>query len=41
LIRESSAEALRTAEANTPPEGLICIAGSLYLAGELRPLIIK
>jgi folylpolyglutamate synthase/dihydropteroate synthase len=41
LTSESSAEALRTAEANTPPEGLICIAGSLYLAGELRPLIIK
>ena len=38
---ESSAEALRIAQANTPPEGLICIAGSLYLAGELRPLIIK
>jgi dihydrofolate synthase/folylpolyglutamate synthase len=41
LTSESSAEALRIAEANTPPEGLICIAGSLYLAGELRPLIIK
>jgi dihydrofolate synthase / folylpolyglutamate synthase len=41
LTGESSAEALRIAEANTPPEGLICIAGSLYLAGELRPLIIK
>jgi dihydrofolate synthase/folylpolyglutamate synthase len=41
LTTESSAEALRIAEANTPPEGLICIAGSLYLAGELRPLIIK
>ena len=41
LTSESSAEAMRIAEANTPPEGLICIAGSLYLAGELRPLIIK
>ena len=41
LTSESSAEALRIAETNTPPEGLICIAGSLYLAGELRPLIIK
>ena len=38
---ESSAEALRIACANTPPEGLICIAGSLYLAGELRPLILR
>ena len=41
LTSESSAEALRIAEANTPPEGLICIAGSLYLAGELRPLIMS
>jgi dihydrofolate synthase/folylpolyglutamate synthase len=41
LTSESSAEALRIAQANTPSEGLICIAGSLYLAGELRPLIIK
>ena len=41
LTSESSAEALRIAQASTPPEGLICIAGSLYLAGELRPLIIK
>jgi dihydrofolate synthase/folylpolyglutamate synthase len=39
LRAESSAEALRIAIANTPPEGLICIAGSLYLAGEIRPLI--
>jgi len=38
---ESSAEALRIAAANTPPEGLICVAGSLYLAGELRPLIMS
>ena len=41
LTSESSAEALRIAQASTPFEGLICIAGSLYLAGELRPLIIK
>lgn len=38
---ELSAEALRIAEAETPPEGLICIAGSLYLVGELRPLILS
>lgn len=38
---ESSSEALHIARANTPPEGLICIAGSLYLAGELRPLIMN
>ena len=41
LKSESSAEALRIACANTPPEGLICIAGSLYLAGELRTLIMS
>lgn len=41
LRSDSSAEALRIARANTPPEGLICIAGSLYLAGELRPLIMS
>ena len=41
LTVRSSAAALRLAEAETPPEGLICIAGSLYLAGELRPLILS
>jgi dihydrofolate synthase/folylpolyglutamate synthase len=38
---DSSAEALRVAIAKTPPEGLICIAGSLYLIGEVRPSILK
>ncbi|HJU91998.1 MAG TPA: folylpolyglutamate synthase/dihydrofolate synthase family protein [Pyrinomonadaceae bacterium] len=37
----SSAEALQSAIARTPPGGLICIAGSLYLVGELRPSILK
>jgi dihydrofolate synthase/folylpolyglutamate synthase len=41
LESESSAEALRLAVANTRPEGLICVAGSLYLAGEMRPLILN
>ena len=40
LTSESSAAALNLARAETPPEGLICIAGSLYLVGELRPLIM-
>lgn len=40
LTSESSAEALRIAIANTPEAGLICIAGSLYLLGEMRPLIL-
>ena len=37
----SSAEALQVAIARTPPDGLICIAGSLYLIGEVRPSILK
>lgn len=37
----SSAEALLTAFANTPPVGLICVAGSLYLIGEMRPSILS
>jgi len=41
LTSESSVAALRIAESETPPDGLICVAGSLYLAGELRPLILK
>ena len=41
LTSDSSAAALQLARANTPPEGLICIAGSLYLVGELRPLILN
>jgi dihydrofolate synthase / folylpolyglutamate synthase len=41
LSSESSAEALRTAIANTTAEGLICVAGSLYLIGEMRPLIMS
>lgn len=41
LTAESSPEALRTAIANTPTEGLICVAGSLYLGGEIRPLILS
>ena len=38
---DSSAEALRVAVEKTPPEGLICIAGSLYLIGEVRPSILS
>ena len=41
LSSESSAEALRIALANTPAEGVICVAGSLYLVGEIRPLILS
>lgn len=38
---QSSGEALRIATESTPPEGLICIAGSLYLIGEMRPPILR
>ena len=37
----SSAEALQVALESTPPSGLICIAGSLYLIGEMRPSILN
>ena len=37
----SSDEALQEAIPRTPPNGLICIAGSLYLIGEMRPSILK
>jgi dihydrofolate synthase / folylpolyglutamate synthase len=37
----SSAEAMRVAIAQTPKDGLICVTGSLYLIGELRPSILK
>jgi len=38
---DSSAHALHIALGRTPSEGLICIAGSLYLIGEMRPSILK
>jgi dihydrofolate synthase/folylpolyglutamate synthase len=37
----SSAEAISTAIARTPKDGLICVTGSLYLIGETRPMILK
>ncbi len=41
LKSDDSATALQVALANTPGEGMICIAGSLYLAGEMRPQILR
>ena len=38
---QSSTQALRMATETTAAEGLICIAGSLYLIGELRPLVLN
>jgi len=36
VLVESPVDALRAAEACTPPEGIICITGSLYLVGEVK-----
>ena len=41
LQSETSATALELALANTSEEGMICVAGSLYLVGELRPEILR
>ncbi|MCA1635483.1 MAG: bifunctional folylpolyglutamate synthase/dihydrofolate synthase [Acidobacteria bacterium] len=35
-LAPSSADALRLARAQTPPGGIICVAGSLYLVGEVK-----
>jgi dihydrofolate synthase/folylpolyglutamate synthase len=40
-IASSSSDALGIAKEKTTPDGLICITGSLYLIGELRPLILQ
>jgi len=40
LKSDGSATALQMALANTPGEGMICVAGSLYLVGELRPQML-
>jgi len=41
LKSDTSAEALQIALDHTAREGMICVAGSLYLAGELRPRILS
>jgi dihydrofolate synthase / folylpolyglutamate synthase len=42
LVAASPAEALRlAAEADAPPEGIICITGSLYLVGEVKSLLAR
>ncbi len=38
-LASTPAEALRAAYAQTPPDGLICITGSLYLIGEVQALL--
>lgn len=41
LKTDGSATALQMALDHTSREGMICVAGSLYLAGELRPRILS
>jgi dihydrofolate synthase / folylpolyglutamate synthase len=41
LKSDGSAAALQMALANTPGEGMICVAGSLYLVGEMRPQMLR
>jgi dihydrofolate synthase/folylpolyglutamate synthase len=41
VLVESPAGALRAAEACTPPGGIICVTGSLYLVGEVKSLIAR
>ena len=40
-LAPSSADALRLALAQTPPGGLVCVTGSLYLVGEVKALLSK
>jgi folylpolyglutamate synthase/dihydropteroate synthase len=35
-VEFSANEALQKAKEITPPEGLICVTGSLYLVGEIK-----
>ncbi len=40
-IRPSPAEALDAARRRTPPEGTVCVTGSLFLAAESRALLLR
>ena len=41
LNSDDSSTALQIALTHTPGEGMICVAGSLYLVGEMRPQILN
>jgi len=41
VLSETPERALRAAEACTPPGGIICVTGSLYLVGEVKSLIAR
>ena len=40
-LAPTASEALRTAREQTPPEGVICVTGSLYLIGEIMKANVK
>jgi dihydrofolate synthase/folylpolyglutamate synthase len=40
-VHPSAAEAWRSARADAGPEDLLCVAGSVFLAGELRPILLS
>lgn len=40
-LADSAADALSAAYDATPPEGLICVTGSLYLIGEIKTLLAR
>ena len=41
IVTEGPGDALATARAFTPPSGLICITGSLFLAAECRAILLE
>jgi dihydrofolate synthase/folylpolyglutamate synthase len=41
LFVESPADALRAAAALTPPGGIVCVTGSLYLVGEVKSFMAR
>jgi dihydrofolate synthase/folylpolyglutamate synthase len=41
IFFESPADALRAAVALTPPGGIVCVTGSLYLVGEVKSLLAR
>ncbi|MCA1593427.1 MAG: bifunctional folylpolyglutamate synthase/dihydrofolate synthase [Acidobacteria bacterium] len=40
-VAPSAADAMTIARTQTPPEGIICVTGSLYLVGEVKSLLIN
>lgn len=40
ILHATAADALRAVQAQASPDDLVCITGSVFLAGELRPLLV-